>query len=231
MSKSSHLLAKVALILAAVLIGSACSMLHPKPKPIASNPTATSSHEARAIRVASSKLMTNPANGQPKVVLSLYEDFLCPICGRFEQTFGPTVSQLVDDGQVAADYYMVAILDSSHSQNYSSRAGGAAYCVADADTASDKPTFRRFHTALYTKQPSETGSTFPTNAELAGTARDAGASDGAQDCIDKGTYTALSAGLGEATNVNATPTVLINGDEYQFSTPDDLVAKVKAITG
>ena len=45
--------------------------------------------EAKAIRVASSKLITKEGTTEPKAVLSLYEDFLCPVCGRFEQQFGP----------------------------------------------------------------------------------------------------------------------------------------------
>ena len=70
------------------------------------------SGEAKAIRVASSKLVTKEGTTEPKVVLSLYEDFLCPVCRRFEGDFGPTIKQLIDSGAVAADYYMVAILDS-----------------------------------------------------------------------------------------------------------------------
>ena len=59
--------------------------------------------------------------------MSFYEDFLCPACGNFERTFGPTVSKLIDTGAIAADYSMVSILDSPKNQNYSSRAGAAAF--------------------------------------------------------------------------------------------------------
>jgi hypothetical protein len=38
-------------------------------------------------------------------------------------------------------------------------------------------------------------------------------------------------GLAAATKVNATPTVRINGEDYQYSTPDALVAKIKEIVG
>jgi len=65
-----------------------------------------------------------------EAMLSLYEDSLCPYCRKFEQTFGATVDKLIDTGAVAADYYMVAILDRPN-RDYSSRAGRAAYCVAD----------------------------------------------------------------------------------------------------
>jgi protein-disulfide isomerase len=187
--------------------------------------------EAKSIRVASSKLITKEGTTEPKAVLSLYEDFLCPVCGRFEQEFGPTINQLIESGAIAADYYMVAILDRPANQNYSSRAGSAAYCVADEDTTPDKQAFRRFHSALYAQQPSETGSVFPTNTQLIETARQAGVAGKVPDCINGSRYVEMVDGLAKATNVNATPTVRINGEDYQYSTPEALVAKIKEIVG
>ena len=49
---------------------------------------------------------------------------------------------------------------------YSSRAGNAAYCVAEADPSPTKDAFRRFHAALYAQQPGETSTSFPTNDQL-----------------------------------------------------------------
>jgi protein-disulfide isomerase len=187
--------------------------------------------EAKSVRVTSSKLIKKVGTTEPKAVLSLYEDFLCPVCGQFEQQFGPTVTQLIDSGAVAADYYMVAILDRPTNQNYSSRASAAAYCVADEDTTPDKQFFRRFHAALYSQQPSETGSVFPTNAQLIETARQAGVVGKVPECINSGRYVDMANGLAAATNVNGTPTVRINGEDYKFSTPDALVAKIKEIVG
>lgn len=126
-----------------------------------------------AIRVTSSKLVTKDGTDEPKAVLTFYEDFLCPACGNLERAFGPTVSRLIDSGAIAADYHMVAILDRPQNDNYSSRAGAAAYCVADENNDA----FRRFHTALYTEQlqPSEIGTEFPDNKRLIELARQAGA--------------------------------------------------------
>ena len=76
--------------------------------------------DAKQIRVTSSKLMTKEGTTEPKAVLGLYEDFLCPVCNRFEQQFGPAIANLIDNGAIAADYYMVAILDRPTNQNYSS---------------------------------------------------------------------------------------------------------------
>jgi protein-disulfide isomerase len=182
--------------------------------------------DAKAIRVASSNLFTDPGTGQPTVVLSMYEDSLCPYCRKFEHTFGTTVDKLVETGAVAADYYMVAILDRPN-RDYSSRAGAAAYCVADQSIDA----FRRFHAALYAHQPPESATSFPDNAALIDTARQAGAGDAAADCINNDTYTAMVAGMADATNVNHTPTVRINGQDYELSTPDALVARIKEIVG
>ncbi|MCV7357271.1 DsbA family protein [Mycolicibacterium fluoranthenivorans] len=183
--------------------------------------------EAKSVRVTSSKLITKEGTSEPKAVLSLYEDFLCPHCGAFEKQFGPTVSKLIDTGAVAADYYMVAILDAPSNQNYPARAGGAAYCVADESIDA----FRRFHAAMYAQQPNETAQTFPTNAQIIETARQAGAAGKVPDCVNKNKYVDMVQGLAQATKINSTPTVRINGEDYQFSTPEALVAKVKEIVG
>ncbi|ORB86247.1 hypothetical protein B1987_23545 [Mycobacterium kansasii] len=182
-----------------------------------------------AVRVTSSKLVTQPGTNNPKAVISFYEDFLCPACGNFERGFGPTVSRLIDIGAIAADYTMVTILSSPRNDNYSARAAAAAYCVADESTDA----FRRFHTALFSAgiQPSEVGKTFPDNAKLIELARQAGVVGKVPECINSGKYLSWVGGLAAAANVHATPTVKINGTEYEWSTPEALVAKIKEIVG
>lgn len=183
----------------------------------------------KPVRVTSSKLVTKDGTKDPKAVVAFYEDFLCPACGNFERTFGPTVSKLIDSGAIAADYYMVGILDSARNDNYSSRAGAAAYCVADESIDA----FRRFHTALFTKdlQPSETGKTFPDNARLIEIAREAGAAGKVPDCVNSGKYVPTIDGMASVTGIHATPTIRINGQDYEPSTPQALVAKIKEIVG
>jgi protein-disulfide isomerase len=184
------------------------------------------SGEAKSIRVTSSSLMTKEGSSDPKAVLSMYEDFLCPACGNFEKQFGPTVSKLIDSGAVAADYYMVSILD-RQGDGYSTRASNAAYCVADESTDA----FRRFHAALYAQQPAEGVGPFPDNARLTEVARQAGAAGGVPECINKERYAEMAKGLAAATGVNSTPTIRINGEEYSPTTPDALIAKVEEIVG
>jgi protein-disulfide isomerase len=210
-------LTSIVLLFAVVLVGYI----------VISHDKKTAASAARSVRVTSSKLVTQ--DGKPKAVITFYEDFLCPACGNFERAFGPTVSKLIDTGAIAADYYMVGLLSRASNDDYSSRAGNAAYCVADESVDA----FRRFHTALYTKeiQPSETGSTFPDNAKLIEYAREAGVVGKVPDCINSGKYTAMVDGLATAAGIRATPTVRINGQDYQWSTPDALVAKIKEIVG
>ena len=193
---------------------------------VLSNDKKPASGETKAVRVESSKIIKKDGSDDPKVVLSMYEDFLCPHCGVFEQQFGPTVRKLIDTGAVAADYYMVAILD-SQGDGYSSRAANAAYCVADESIDA----FRRFHAALFAQQPAEGSGSYPDNARLIEVARQAGAGGGVPDCINKGRYTEMVQGLAQAAGIQATPTIKINGQDYQFSTPDALVAEIKKTVG
>lgn len=182
----------------------------------------------RAVHVASEKLVTDDG-GDPKVTVSLYEDFLCPGCGNLERTFGSTVSKLVDIGAIAAEYHLVAILDSAATDNYSSRAGAAAYCVADESIDA----FRRFHTALFTEQiqPDEVGGDYLDNERLIELARQAGVVGHVPDCINSGKYRKMVSGMAKVAGIRASPTVHINGEEYRPTTPEELVAKVKEIAG
>lgn len=183
--------------------------------------------ETKSIRVASNSVITEDGTETPKVVISMYEDFLCPHCGALEQQFGPTITNIIDSGAAAVDYYMLGILDRPQNDNYPSRAGGAAYCVADESIDA----FKRFHAALYAQQPSELATSFPDNAQLIETARQAGAAGTVPECINNGTYVDMVAGMATAAGITATPTVKINGEDYQYSTPEALVAKIKEMVG
>jgi protein-disulfide isomerase len=190
------------------------------------HPTAAAAADTKAIRVSSGNVILDPTTHQPKAVLSLYEDFLCPACATFDKTFGPTIDNLIDTGKVAADYYLIAILDTGQ-RDYSSRAGAAAYCVADQSINA----FRAFRKNLLTDQPAERAATFPDNGQLISDAQQAGAPNAA-NCINKGTYLSLVRGLAGATNTNSAPNVRINGVDFDTNkTPDDLVARVNQIVG
>jgi len=185
--------------------------------------------EGQAIRVVSDQVITAEDSDEPKVVLSIYEDFLCPGCGNFERNYGPTISKLVDIGAIAVDYHPANILSKQGRDNYSGRAGAAAFCVADESMEA----FERFHAALYTKelQPDELAASFPDNARLIELARQAGAAGGVRDCVNSGKYLKLVDGMAAAGKIQATPTIRINGEDYNPKSPAALVDKVKSIVG
>ena len=187
----------------------------------------TGSGDVQAVRITSNSLIKKDGSDEPKAVLSMYEDFQCPHCRDFEKAFGPTISKLIDSGAVAADYYMVSILNSKANDNYSTRAASAAYCVADES----KEAFTRFHSALFAMQPEEGAGGAPDNAKLVETARQAGAAGSVPGCINSGKYNKMVDGLAAAAKITATPTIKLNGEEISPSTPDDLIAKVTAIVG
>ena len=188
-----------------------------------------SSTAPRAVQVTSSKLVTKEGSKDPKAQVSFFEDFLCPACGNFERNFGPTVSHLIDIGAIRADYYMLGFLSRSDNDNYSSRAAAAAYCVADESIDA----FRRFHTALFSKniQPDEQASSFPDNARLTELAREAGAAGKVPECINSGKYLPLVNGLASAESIRGTPTIRINGKDWRPTTPQGLVDAVKQVVG
>lgn len=194
------------------------------------------SGDARAVSVTvPDKLVKNP-DGTPKVILSMYEDFLCPGCGAFEKSMNPTVQQLIDTGAVQADYYMVALSmhDTPQVNFYASRTGNAAYCVADADPSPTKEKFRKFHSALFAQQPSQSGP-FYTNEQIIEMAKAAGV-EGPEvsDCINSEKYSAMVKGMVKATGIEGTPTIRINGEDFDFklnTPPQDLINKITAITG
>ena len=200
----------------------------------ASGGSATMAH---SIRVASPEVITKAGSHEPKVVLSLYEDFLCPHCGSLEDALGPTIDRLIDTGAVAVDYHPVAILDSMADQ-YSSRAGNAAFCVAQADTSPGKDVFREFRASLFEHQPMELSGEAPTNLQLSAQARLAGAPADVDDCIMDGSYLTVVRGTAAEAGIDGTPTMRLNGTDVDlhgtdggFLSPQQLIDQIEAVVG
>ncbi|WP_026425063.1 DsbA family protein [Actinokineospora inagensis] len=85
-----------------------------------------------------------------KATIDVYEDFLCPICGEFEKTYGPQIEQHLADGTLRVRYHMVNLLnDRSDPAGYSTDSANAALLAADAGK------FYQFHKSLFADQPEE----------------------------------------------------------------------------
>ena len=72
------------------------------------------------------------AVGEGQNTVDTYVDFMCPICGNFEQVYGETLDELSADGTITLNLHPISILDSrSQGTAFSPRSANAAYCVAE----------------------------------------------------------------------------------------------------
>lgn len=159
--------------------------------------------------------------GADDVVVSVYFDYMCPWCGRFEEANDAELKTLLAEGGVTVEYHPLAFLDQqSQGAEYSTRAGNAAAVVADQAPEQ----FAAFHSALFENQPEE-GTKGLTDDEIADLAREAGVPD---DVVEQFTATAsgetwrtfapwLAANNNQmVTDLGklGTPAVLIDGEEF-----------------
>ena len=105
--------------------------------------------------------------GKPaKNTVDVYEDLLCPYCGRLETRDGDKISQAIGSGDVQVVYHPVAILNRNTTPTgYSLRAANAVLCSAVDGF------FPGYHRKLYAEQPAESSAGL-TNAELIAKAQD-----------------------------------------------------------
>ena len=150
--------------------------------------------------------------------LATYVDFMCPVCGQFEQLYGPTIEELVDDGSITLNLHPISILDrASQGTEFSTRSANAMYCVAVADADAVMP----FNNAMYENQPEE-GSTGLTDEQILEIASGVGVS-GIDDCVNDGRYSKYVADITEKTPVKpgnagiGTPTVMLNGEFVELT--------------
>ncbi|CAO1653102.1 thioredoxin domain-containing protein [Salinibacterium sp. NSLL150] len=163
--------------------------------------------------------------------IQMYVDYLCPICGSFEQTNGAYIESLVANGAATLEVHPITILDRlSQGQRYSSRAVNAVACVADTSPND----FYAYHSLLLTEevQPEENTSGL-SNEELIELLDVAGveSTDAIAECItdesfkswvSNSTARALSDPIpnSDVGAVTGTPTVLVNGIKYEGAVND-----------
>lgn len=118
-----------------------------------------------------------------KVTLDVYEDFLCPACRSFEETYGSAIEKHVADGTVQVRYHMLPMLnDRSDPPGYSMDSANAGLCAADAGK------FPEFHKSLFNDQPEE-GSRGWDRQQLAKLGTNLGITDAKfTSCVVNGTY-------------------------------------------
>ncbi|MFP5253556.1 MAG: DsbA family protein [Actinomycetes bacterium] len=159
------------------------------------------------------------------VTVTIYEDFMCPFCGDFEQASEDMLEGYVDAGDVQVEYRALSFLDrASDGSDYSTRAMNALGVVLDT---AGPDVAKRFHDLLFDDQPEE-GTPGPTDDELIAYAVEAGASEDAvsrpiRDLeFEQWVLNATDAASQE--DVSSTPTVMVDGEVVEFATIDELLA-------
>jgi protein-disulfide isomerase len=172
--------------------------------------------------------------------LDVYVDFMCPVCGSFEQINGASIDEMREAGDVTLVVHPVSILDrTSQGTEYSTRAASAAAWVADRAPEQ----FAAFHDAMFASQPTEntpglSDEQIAQIAEQAGVPADVASGIAGGDALE--TYEEWVKASTEAagsdpdvvnpeTGQMGTPTVLIDGERFgDWQTPGALT---QAITG
>ncbi|WP_314422743.1 thioredoxin domain-containing protein [uncultured Microbacterium sp.] len=156
--------------------------------------------------------------GDGDQTIDTYIDFMCPICGQFEDAYGEQLQAAAADGTITLNIHPISILDrASQNTQFSTRAANSMYCVATEapDAALD------YFNLLFANQPEENTAGL-SDDQLIELATQAGA-DSAADCITDGTYSRFVANRTTETPVDpatgnfGTPTVAINGDRIDNS--------------
>ena len=168
----------------------------------------------------------NPAG---VVEIQIFVDYLCPVCAEFEEENAELIRTLVESGAATVEYHPISILTNlSAGTRYSLRAANAAACIANHAPNE----FFDFHEALFANQPEE-GTPGLTDDELIELTRSVGVTSTLVDgCIvdqefrswvqaatERALTGPLSVGNTEVESITGTPTILVNGELFEYRYP------------
>ncbi|MEV0120143.1 thioredoxin domain-containing protein [Streptomyces sp. NPDC050703] len=142
--------------------------------------------------------------------LTIWEDFRCPACKGFEDSYRSTIHELADQGRLKVEYHLATLIDGNMGGSGSLRAANAAGCAQDAGK------FTEYHDVLFKNQPAEPDDAFGKNdklIELAGEV-DGLATDTFKKCVNDGKHDKWVAKSHQAfqdAKLQGTPTVQLNG--------------------
>jgi protein-disulfide isomerase len=154
--------------------------------------------------------------GTGPVVVDVYEDYLCPVCERFEERYGTDIKTALNEGKITVRYHAIAILDElTDPVGYSTRAANAALCAADGGF------YPAYHEKLFAEQPAE-GSSGLADDQLVAFGTELGAGADFAGCVTGGTHSAQVSAETEA--AAGSPNLQTDG---QFGTPTVAIDNTK----
>ena len=171
-----------------------------------------------------SGIVVNPGKAKDSAPLFVvYQDYQCPWCKKFDETFDNAIRQRADQGQFRLEYRTMTFLDHNLGNDSSLRAGIAAACADSVGSLAF------YHKTIYDNQPAKEGQGY-TNEQLrnifpgqAGIAGDKLTTF--QACYDAQAMRAFVEGTQEAASkagIKSTPTYVFNGkDITSLLNPDN----------
>jgi protein-disulfide isomerase len=162
------------------------------------------------------------------VTVTIFEDFLCPVCGTLEAELRPWINQYVEDGNVRLVYRPIAILDRySNGTEFPTRAANALAVVFDT---SGSEVAGKFHDLLFENQPEE-GTDGLSDDQLVDLAVQAGAAEadvrGPIDDRDFEQWVVNATGQASKDGVTGTPTVEVDGDRLEPDSADAIAKEIR----
>ena len=162
------------------------------------------------------------------VVVTVYEDMMCPYCGIFEGLSADRMKEYADSGDVQVRYHVVSFLDRASETGYSTRAANALAVVLD--TAGPEVAVE-FHDTLFASQPPEGGPGL-SDEQMVAMAVEAGADRSAiEQPIDDLAFEQWvinSTGEWSDRGFTGTPAVTVNDEKVEFTSAEDLLANTEA---
>jgi protein-disulfide isomerase len=159
------------------------------------------------------------------VLVEIWEDFMCPACGRFEQAAGDDLREMAAEGRIRVVYRGMSFLDDASTTRYSTRALNAAGCAVDQGR------FVEFHEGLFAAQPPEGGPGLSDDRLVAIGERAGIDGEDFASCVEDLTYerwVERSTDAASKAGVVQTPTVRVDGQDLAEPTLEALLAAVTA---
>ncbi|APE37446.1 disulfide bond formation protein DsbA [Nocardia mangyaensis] len=167
-------------------------------------------------------------NPDAPVQVRVVADMQCPACQQFETANGAALAEATANGTAVVEYQVISFLDRASSNQYSSRAANASFCVAQSGTDN----YQDWLQSMFERQSGEGGAGL-SNEELVQIANDAGYTDPAvTTCIVDRPYHDYVMAVTQETmagGVESTPSVFVNGELNQTDalfTPNGLASVI-----
>lgn len=163
-------------------------------------------------------------------VVQIYADFMCPVCGSYDQVNREDIRTMLTEGEATVVYHPLNFLDRySMGTMYSTRTANAF-----ATVATDAPEVALdFLEALFDQQPAENTEGL-TDEEIAAIAVEAGVPQEVADTFVDGTYNdwvAVASDQARNDKVTGTPTTFLDGSRWgvngEWQQPGMLLAAVR----